>query len=246
MKMKDAVVLVTGANRGLGKALVQATLDTGARRVYAAARDPRQLEALVAAGRSRIVPLLVDITDVESLRAAAAQAPDVAVLYNNAGVLASASALESTPEQIARDFETNFFGTLAATRAFLPALERAAAGGQAALVNVLSVVSLASLPGLGGYSAAKAASFSITQALRADLSRKGIAVHAALPGAIDTDMTRDFAIPKTSPDVVARAIVAGVEADLEEILPDPRSQAVFALWQRDPKELERQIAAMVA
>ena len=126
----------------------------------------------------------------------------------------------------------------------MPALERAGAVGPAVVVNVLSVVSLANMPALGAYSAAKAAAFSLTQALRSDLGRKRIAVHGVFPGAIDTDMIRAFEMPKTSAEVVAQGIIAGVEQDLEEILPDPAARAMFDLWQRDHKGLERQLAGM--
>jgi len=241
MKLDNAVVLVTGANRGLGRALVTATLAAGAKRVYAGARDPGQLRDLVADAPDRIVPLQIDITSAGSLAAAAAAAGDVTVLVNNAGVLAAYGVLTSTPAQLAADFATNFFGTLAATRAFLPALERAP---RAAIVNVLSVASLANVPALGGYSAAKAASFSATQALRVDLAAKNVAVHAVFPGPIDTDMVRGMPMAKTSPEDVARAIVEGVEAGLEEILPDPASRQMFDVWKRDPKALERQLATM--
>jgi NAD(P)-dependent dehydrogenase (short-subunit alcohol dehydrogenase family) len=243
MKIDGAVVLVTGANRGLGRALVRASLDRGARRVYAAARDPKQLERqdLDAQTRDRIVPLALDITSAASLEAAAAQAKDVTLLVNNAGVLAAYGVLASTPEDLAADFATNFFGTLASSRAFLPALERS--GG--AIVNVLSVSSLANLPALGGYSAAKAASFSATQALRADLVKRGVSVHAVLPGPIDTDMVKAMEMPKTSPEDVARAILDGVEEGLEEILPDPASRQMFDVWKSDPKALARQLASMM-
>lgn len=241
MKLNDAVVLVTGANRGLGRALVEASLAAGARRVYAGARDPRSLEA---ARDDRVVPLAIDITEARSLAAAAAQAGDVAILINNAGVLAAYDVLTASDADLARDFGVNAFGTLAATKAFLPALERAGARGPAAVVNVLSVVSLASMPGLGGYSAAKAASLSITQSLRAGLAPRNIAVHAVLAGAIDTDMVRAFEMPKTSAAAVARGIIEGVEADQEEIAPDPMSRELFATWQREPKALERRLAAM--
>lgn len=244
MKIHDQIVLVTGANRGLGSALVQAALDMGARRVYAGSRDPSRLEALVKRAPDKIVPVAIDITSAASLASAAEVAKDVTVLVNNAGVLASYNVLTSSDEQIAQDFATNFFGTLAATKAFLPALERAGARGGAAVINVLSVVSLANMPALGAYSASKAASFSITQALRGDLGKKGISVHAAFPGAIDTDMVRSFEMPKTSPELVASGILEGVEASLDDIAPDPMSREMFAKWKRDPKELERQLAAM--
>lgn len=244
MKMNNAVVLVTGANRGLGRALVQASLDAGARRVYAGARDAKQLEAVVRSAPDRIVPLALDITDSRSLEAAAAAAADITVLFNNAGVLASYNVLSSSAEQLAQEFTTNFFGLVGATKAFLPALERAGAAGDAALVNVLSVVSLANMPAIGGYSASKAAAFSVTQALRADLVKKRISVHAVLAGSIDTDMVRTFEMPKTSPEAVAKGILDGVELGLEEILPDPMSRDLFALWKRDPKELEQKLAGL--
>lgn len=244
MNIKSSIVLVTGSNRGLGRALVRAALEAGAARVYAGARQPEKLDALVAEARDRVIPLALDITDPASLAAAAARAADVTLLINNAGVLAASGVVASSADAVATEFATNFFGTLAATKAFLPALERAGASGGAAVVNVLSIVSLANMPGLGAYSAAKAAAFSMTQALRADVAKKNIRVHAVLPGAIDTDMVRSLEMPKTSPELVARGILEGVEQGLEEILPDPMSRDLFAIWKRDPKELERQLASM--
>lgn len=244
MMMKDSVVLVTGANRGLGRALVEASLSAGARQVYAGARDPRQLAALAEQTAGRVVPLALDITSAESLEAAARQAADVTVLFNNAGVLASLELLTSSSAAIEQDFATNVFGTLAATRAFLPALRRAGARGGAALVNVLSVVSLANMPAIGAYSASKAAAHSLTQALRAALAESHVRVHGVFAGAIDTDMVRGMEGAKTPPLDVARAIVAGVEEGIDDIFPDPMSQAFHATWRRDPKELERQLAAM--
>jgi NAD(P)-dependent dehydrogenase (short-subunit alcohol dehydrogenase family) len=244
MKIRNEIVLVSGANRGLGRALVEATLAAGAEKVYAGARDPTQLAELVAQAPERIVPLALDITDRRSLANAAERAPDVAVLFNNAGVLASYSVLGSRDDEIAQDFATNTFGLLAATKAFLPALERAAKRGtdRAALVNVLSIASLTNLPALGGYSASKAAAYSLTQALRWELGARAIAVHGVLAGAIDTDMVRAMDMPKTSPDEVARNIVRDVERGLDDILPESASQGMFEVWRRDHRELERQLA----
>jgi NAD(P)-dependent dehydrogenase (short-subunit alcohol dehydrogenase family) len=243
MKIDNAVVLVTGANRGLGRALAMASLKAGARRVYVGARDPNKLDTLLRQAPDRLVALPLDVTDARSLEAAAASAPDITMLINNAGILASHDVLTSTPEQIAQDFATNFFGLIGATKAFLPALERSGAGGGAALVNVLSVVSLANMPALGSYSASKAAAFSITQALRRDLATRRITVHGVFAGPIDTDMIRGMEMEKTSPEEVARAILAGVEQGLEDITPDPFSVGVLATWKRDPKELERQFGS---
>jgi NAD(P)-dependent dehydrogenase (short-subunit alcohol dehydrogenase family) len=242
MQMNGNVVLVTGANRGLGSALVQEVLSRGARRVYATARDPRQLAPL----HDAVIPLQLDITDAQSLAEAARRAQDITVLVNNAGVLRSLSALTSSTDDIACDFATNFFGTLSATRAFLPALQRAAAspGGEAAIVNVLSIVAFGAMPAIGTYSASKAAAHSVTQALRSDLEKSGIRVHAAFPGTIDTDMTRGFDMPKTSPELVARGIIDGMEAGLDEIVPDDMARELFETWLRDPKELLRRFVAM--
>lgn len=244
MKTKDSIALVTGANRGLGRALVEGLLTAGARRVYAGARNPRTLATLVSRAEGRIVPLELDVADPASLAAAAHVAPDVTLLINNAGVLASYNVLASTPEQVAEDFATNFFGVVATTRAFLPALERAGSAGGAALVNVLSVVSLANMPAIGGYAASKAAAFSFTQALRGDLAKRGVEVFAVFPGPIDTDMVRDMDMAKTRPEDVARAILGGVEQSTLDIAPDPVSEQLFAIWKRDPKGLEQQFASM--
>lgn len=244
MNIEDKVILVTGANRGLGRALVEGALAAGARRVYAGARDPNALSALRGHGE-RVRPLRIDITEQDSLTRAAADAPDVELLFNNAGLLASTSFLESEPEQIQREFTTNFFGLVSVTTAFLPALQRAASQREAAIVNVLSVASLANVPQLGAYSASKAAAFSFTQALRAELSPKNIRVHAVFPGPIDTDMVRHMPMQKTSPEEVARAILEGVRSGVEDISPDAMARDVLAIWQRDPKQLERQFATMM-
>jgi len=235
MKLANSTVLVTGANRGLGRALVTAALERGARRVYAGARTLASLTDLP----ERVVPLQLDLTDPRSLAAAAERASDVTLLINNAGVLVSSGVLASAPEQIAQEFATNVIGTLAVSRAFAPGLPHGSA-----IVNVLSVVSLANMPGLGVYSAAKAASYSLTQALRADLAPRGIRVHAAFPGAIDTDMVRTMEMPKTSPADVAAAILVGLEAGLDDIVPDPMGRELYAMWQRDPDELARALANM--
>jgi NAD(P)-dependent dehydrogenase (short-subunit alcohol dehydrogenase family) len=244
MKITNEVVLVTGGNRGLGRELVRASLEAGARKVYAGARDPRRLSDLIRESEGRVVPVQLDVTSEESLQAAAALATDVSLLFNNAGVVSSHEVLTSSTEALKQDFATNFFGVVAATKAFLPALERAGGGGRAAIVNILSVVSLSSMPALGGYSASKAAAHSLTQAMRAELSERRVQVHGVFAGAIDTDMVRGMNMPKTSPAAVAQAILRGVEADAEDIFPDAMSEGAFATWRRDPKELERQLASL--
>lgn len=244
MNIRDEIALVTGANRGLGRALVEATLEAGARKIYATARNAAQLDEVVAMAPDRVVPLRVDTTDVATLAAAAEQAADVSVLFNNAGLMSGFGVLGGR-DDFARDLEVNCFGLLNATKAFLPALVRAGARGEdrAAVVNVLSVTAIASLPMLGGYGASKAAAYSLTQALRWELGARGIKVHAVLAGAIDTDMVRMFEMPKTSARDVAFAIVRDVQQGTELILPDPQSQGMYAAWRGDPAALEQQLAA---
>lgn len=238
MKLEGTVALVTGANRGLGRALVAALVDAGAAKVYAAARDPRKL----AAGAPRVVPLALDTTRPEQIAAAAEVASDVTLLVNNAGALTSYDVLTSSPADLDADFRTNVHGTLAVIRAFLPVLERAPGG--ATVVNVLSLTSVASFPALGGYSASKAAAYSVTQALRPALRARNVELLAALPGPIDTDMVRALAMPKASPADTARGVLEGIARGDEEIFPDPMARHVGALWSRSPKEAERALAAL--
>lgn len=241
MKIEKSVALVTGANRGIGRSLVASLLRAGASRVYAAGRDPKALEPVVALAPKRVIPLELDVTSDRDIDAAAKNAPDVNLLINNAGVLASYNVLSSSRERVAQDFAVNFFGVLAMVKAFLPALERA---NGAAIANILTVVSLASRPVIGGYSASKAAAFSLTQALRPELKQKNIDVHTVIPGAVDTDMIRAFPIPKTSPEVVADAIVSGIERGEEDILTDPMAESAFQGWLKNPKEFERYFGSL--
>lgn len=237
MKIAGAVALVTGANRGLGQALVAALLDAGAAKVYATAREP----SAIASRDPRVVPLTLDVTSAEQIAAAARAAGDVTLLVNNAGSLRSFDLLTASEADLGADLRVHLLGALAVTKAFLPALERAPGG--AAIANILSLAALASFPALGGYSASKAAAYSMTQALRPALTQRRIEVLAVLPGPIDTDMIKDLALPKTSPADAARAIVAGIARGDEEIFPDPMAQEMSALWHRSHKDFERRFAS---
>ncbi len=235
MNFKNATVFITGANRGIGRALVEELLGQGVKRIYAATRKPEEIQ-----GNDLIVPVKLDVTDRQAVKAIAQHAADTTILINNAGALALGSFLDAPLEMIARDLETNFYGTLNMIRAFAPVIEQ---NGGGAIANLLSVVSLASMPGVGGYSASKAAAFSMTQAVRADLKSKGISVHAIFPGPVDTDMAAEVNLPKTSPQAVAAAIVAGIENGAEDIFPDPMAEHVSRVWLENPKELERQFTS---
>lgn len=241
MKIAQATALVTGANRGIGRALVHALLQAGVRRVYAAARNTDGLGDLTALDPSRVLPIRLDVLDAEQVAAAVRSAPDLDLLINNAGVLEFGSILEVERSRIARQFDANFYGPLDMARAFAPVIER---NGGGAVVNLLTLVALASMPGLATYNASKAAAWSMTQSLRAELAKRGIAVHGVFPGAVDTDMLAGVDMPKTAPADVAAAVVAGIEAGNEDIFPDPMSTQLYAAWRRDHKAVEKQFAAM--
>ena len=231
----NSAVLVTGTNRGIGRALVAEALRRGARRVYAGTREPW------AHPDRRVLPLTLDVTSAADIRAAAAAVESLDVLVNNAGIalyddLSDRSVIE-------RQLAVNLFGTYGVTQAFLPQLTRA--GG--AIVNNLSLNSLAPLPVIPGYSISKAAAFSLTQSLRALLAGRGVSVHAVLTGPVDTDMSRGLQVPKPSAASVARSIWDGVEEGEEDIFPDPMSASLAEGWRSGAiKAMERQNATFVA
>lgn len=239
MQIKDSAVLVTGANRGIGRALVDALLERGAGRVYATARDLSTLE-VVARRDGRVQAIRLDVRNPVEAREAAAIATDVSLLVNNAAVLSVGGPADVSLDQVRDAMETNYFGTLNVITAFLPTLERQ----HGAIVNMLTVVALASMPKLSAYNASKAAGLSLTQSFRADLAKRGVAVHGVFPGPVDTDMSRSFTMPKTPAIDVARAILGGIEAGVEDIFPDPTSQQVYSAWRLDHKAVEKQFASM--
>jgi len=235
MTIADKTVLVSGANRGIGQALVEEALQRGAKRVYAGTRQP------LAHPDRRVTTLTLDVTSAAQIRAAARQVESLDVLINNAGVfryddLSDRAALE-------QHLAVNLFGTYGLTQAFLPMLARS----RGAIVNNVSLMALAPLPLTPAYSLSKAAAFSLTQSLRALLAGQGVRVHAVLTGPTDTDMTRDLEIPKASPESVARAIFDAVDNGEEDIFPDPLSQSLADSWRGGAaKALERQNAALVS
>jgi NAD(P)-dependent dehydrogenase (short-subunit alcohol dehydrogenase family) len=233
VQIAGGAVLVTGGNRGIGRALVEEALSRGARRVYAGTRAPWTHPD------ARVTPLVLDITDTAQIRGAVGAVAELDVLVNNAGIqlyddLTDRSAIES---QLA----VNLFGPYEMALAFQPLLVRS--GG--AIVNNLSLSALAPVPLAPAYAISKAAALSLTQSLRLRAAAQGVTVHAVLTGPTDTDMTRGFEIPKTAADAVARAVFDGVEKGEDETFPDPVSLAVADGWRNGAmKALEREFAQL--
>lgn len=241
MEINKVTALVTGANRGIGRELVRALLDAGVKKVYAAARDLKSLSATLAMDPRRVVALQLDVTNQQRMAELPQEVADTNLLINNAGVLDFGGILDVPLDAVRRDFETNFYGKLLMARTLAPAIER---NGGGAIVNILSLVSLVSVPGLSGYNASKAAAWSMTLSLRASLAGKKISVIGVFPAGVDTDMLAGVDTPKASPVEVAKAIVAGIANDQEDIFPDAISSQVYAAWRQDHKAVEKQFAAM--
>ena len=234
MTIADKTVLVTGANRGIGQALVEEALNRGAKRVYAGARQR------LTHGDGRVTSLTLDVTSAAQIERAVDEVESLDVLINNAGVALYDDL--SDPSVLERHLAVNLLGAYGVAQAFLPLLIRS--GG--AIVNNLSLNALAPLPLIPAYSISKAAAFSLTQSMRVLLAARGVRVHAVLTGLVDTDMTRGLDIPKASPDAVARGIFDGVDNGQEEIFPDPMSESLAQSWRSGAaKALERQYAALL-
>ena len=234
MNIENKTVLITGANRGIGKALVNEALRRGAARVYAGTRSAPQISD------ERVMPLTLDVTNPAHIQRAVEKVVSLDILINNAGVFLQDDL--SDRAGLDRNLAVNLFGTHSVSMAFLPLVARS----QGAIVNVLSLSGLASVPFSPAYSISKAATFSLTQSLRALWAGRGVKVHAVLAGPVDTDMTRDLDIPKTSPELVARGIFDGLEKGEEEIFPDPMSKSIAEGWRAGTaKALEKQFAAFL-
>ncbi len=238
MQIENKTVVVTGANRGIGRALVVEFLGRGVKRIYATAR---KLESLPDFHDPRVVPVQLDITDPANVQAAAKAASDASILVNNAGVAAFTSLLGKEPALFERDMRTNYYGTLDMMRAFIPVLE---GKREAAIVNVVTMAAFVNLPVLGAYSASKAALFSASQGIRIELAPRGISVHTVNPGPIDTEMARPLAMEKTSPEATATSIVDGLVAGDADIFPDPGARQMFEVWKGGYRQLEKLVHDM--
>lgn len=222
MDVRSSTALVTGANRGLGRAIVEELLERGASKVYAGARDPQTVDA----HDPRVAPIRLDVTDADSIYAAAALATDVDLVVNNAGISDGTSVFgPDGVESLRRQLETNTLGPLQVTRAFAPILE---ANGGGAVVNVLSVLSWVTFPSTSGYSASKAAAWSLTNAARGELRAQGTHVVGVHVGYLDTDMAAHVDGPKTDPADLARQVLDAVQSGADEVLGDELSRGVKA------------------
>lgn len=241
MEIKDCIALVTGANRGIGAAFVAAFLEAGAKKVYAACRNPEAHDMELDASDDRVVMVALDVTDAESIAGLAADCSDLQVLVNNAGYYADIPLLAAPEIDAARqEMEVNYFGPLQLSRAFAPVM---AANGGGAIVNVLSAAAIVPVPNMGGYSTSKFATRAMGVCLRAELLDQGTQVHNLIVGSIDTRMASHVQGNKESPMTVAKAGLRAVRKNIPEVDTDDFAVNVRATLARDPARLEQQMAA---
>ena len=234
MQVKDAVVFVTGANRGIGAQFVAQLKARGAAKIYAGARDVNSVDA------EGVHPVQLDVTDPDQVAAAARSAGDVQILINNAGISTGTALVTGDEASIRREMDTNFFGPLAMTRAFAPVL---AANGESAIVNVVSALSWFSVPGAGAYAASKAAAWMLTDSTRLELAGQGTHVVGVHMGLVDTDMAHGVQAPKIAPADLANAALDAVESGAQEVLADDWARFVKQGLALDPAPRYEQLFA---
>jgi NAD(P)-dependent dehydrogenase (short-subunit alcohol dehydrogenase family) len=241
MKIEGSVALVTGANRGIGKALADELLARGAAKVYAGVRDPSSVD------HPRLVPVALDVTDAARVAQVAEELGDVEIVVNNAGVGRGGTALQSDLDGARAELEVNYLGIVSMTKAFAPVL---AGNGGGAFVNVLSVASWVAAPNLATYSASKAAAWSYTNAARVELNGQGTQVLGVHVGYVDTDLTAGLDVDKIAPEVVVAAVADALEAGDREVAVDEYARAAKAALHDDQNliypGIEEEFAAAAA
>ncbi|WP_298487045.1 SDR family oxidoreductase [uncultured Maribacter sp.] len=236
--LKDKITLITGANRGIGKSLVKASLEKGARKIYATCRD---LNKMPNFEDERVVTLELDITDNSQILKIVEKAKDVEILINNAGVLSQGNVLEGEVSGFENNMNVNYYGTINMMRAFAPILEK---NSPAKIINIVSIAAYSPLPFISGYAASKAALFSATKSVRIELAKKGITVYAINPGAIDTDMNKGSEWDMPAPDGIATIILDKVEAGELDVIPDEMGQGMYKAWREEPSKLAEMFSNM--
>jgi NAD(P)-dependent dehydrogenase (short-subunit alcohol dehydrogenase family) len=237
MDIEGAVVLVTGANRGIGAAFVEQLKERGAAKIYATARDAGAVDA------DGVHPLELDITNAGQIEAAVAAAGDVQVLVNNAGISTGTPLVTGDEATIRREMDTNFYGPLLMTRAFAPVLQ---ANGGGAILNVISALSWFSLPTVGAYAASKAAAWALTDSTRLELAAQGTHVVAVHMGLVDSDMAKGLDAPKVAPADLANAGLDAIESGAQEVLADGWATFVKSGLTLDPQARYEQILGALA
>lgn len=242
--VKDKVVLVTGANRGIGEGFVNVLLEQGAKTIYAAARDLNNLESVVALNPDVIRPIQLDVTNGEQIQQVGESVPELDVLINNAGIASGVYTTEPTAIDVARqEMEVNLFGPMALTQVLLAKLKRSK---QAAIINISSIAGISNFPSLGPYSATKAAFHSYTQGLRADLLGTDIQVLGVYPGPIDTRLAEGVDMDKPAPEQVAIKTLESLNNGDSDVFPDDFSTQMYSTFLEKPQKLEAFFAEMTA
>jgi NAD(P)-dependent dehydrogenase (short-subunit alcohol dehydrogenase family) len=244
IEWQNKVALVTGANRGIGLALVEALIARGAKRVYVSGRDALAIKATVetlVSDTTELIPITLNVTSAADITRVQAQIGALDLLINNAGIALASGFIQDTSDSVAQqEMATHYFGPLKLTHALLSSLRRSPA---AAIVNISSIAGIANMPVLGPYSAAKAALHSLTQGLRAELQREGIFVQGVYPGPVATRLSEGYDAPKPQPAEVAAIILESLEQKIEDVFPDALSQHWYQTFKTEPKQLEREYAA---
>ncbi|QQD16013.1 SDR family NAD(P)-dependent oxidoreductase [Sphingobacterium sp. UDSM-2020] len=230
---KDKTILITGANRGIGRSFVEALLNNGVGKIYATCRDVNKMPTF---NDDRIVHLALDITDDKQVALVASAAQDTEILINNAGTVNPGNILEGGLLGMENDLQVNYFGTIKMMRAFAPILIR---NKPSLMINIISIAAYSPLPSIAGYAASKAALFSATQSVRIELAKKDVSVYAVNPGAIDTDMNKGSDWKMADPDRTAIKILENVSDGTLDSIPDEMGQGMYTTWREEPAKLAK-------